>query len=113
MAAQGKGGKRMKNWKKISISGMVTAALPLMLGLGMLAACSEPREIEEIPETYVPCYTKSNEFVKWDDDCHDDGLVVGPRPSPSRSLLPQRPYGVKTTAPVRPVPTKVKVSPRR
>lgn len=101
----------MKNRKKMSVGGMVTAVLPLMLALTVVSACDTPQPIEELPEKLVPCYTTSGEFAKWDDDCHDDGLVVG---SPPSSLKPLRPYGgTKTTAPAKPKPSTVKASPRR
>ncbi|HSJ75660.1 MAG TPA: hypothetical protein VK899_05680 [Gemmatimonadales bacterium] len=83
---------------------LVTAAAVALI---FLAGCakSTPVDRTEYPEYYVACY-KGEKFVKMDDDCHDDGLTVGPRPTWVKvkpSFKPQPTSGgMKTTGPLKP-----------
>lgn len=83
---------------------LVTAAVA---GVVFLAGCakSAPVDDTEYPEYYVACY-RGEKFVKMDDDCHDDGLTVGPRPThikvkPSFKPAPTS-GGMKTSGPLKP-----------
>lgn len=80
---------------------LVTAAVA---GAFFLAGCakSTPVAPTEYPEYYVACY-KGDRFVKMDDDCYDDGLTVGPRPSHIKVKVSFKP--MPTSRPGMKIPT--------
>lgn len=83
---------------------LVTAAAAAVIMSVTGCAKSVPGGDVEYPEYYVACY-KGDKFVKMDDDCHDDGLTVGPRPKHVKikpSFKPQPTTGTNrtTTKPV-------------
>lgn len=81
---------------------LVTAAAVALI---FLAGCAKsvPVDRTEYPEYYVACY-KGDKFVKMDDDCYDDKLTVGPRPTWVKvkpSFKPQPTAGVRTPSTVK------------
>ena len=80
---------------------LVTAAAVALI---FLAGCAKPIPGSNIeyPEWYVACY-RGTTFVKMDDDCADDKLTIGPRPTWVKvkpSFKPQPTAGVRTPSTV-------------
>lgn len=60
--------------KKVSVTAL---AAGVVLGASILVACNGQR-VDDTDEVNIACYTKEGRFVKWDDDCYDDGLFTAP-----------------------------------
>lgn len=91
--------------KRVTVTAV---AAGVVLGVALLLACNgsngsdAPVDDTETVEVGVPCY-KGDKFIKWDDDCADDGLTIGPAPVRTSG-------GMQTSGPLKPAP---KVSVRR
>lgn len=93
----------MNKVKLATVTGLTAA---LFLG----AACGRGQSSNsEDPEVNVPCYTVDGDFVKWDDDCHDD------KDSKGRPLVVGHPNGLQTARQAAPTkaPTRAAPRPRR
>lgn len=76
---------------------MIRKFAVVLLLAGSLVACNDVAvEAPEESERMVACY-KGDKFVKLDDDCHDDGLTVGPRPTPKAKISTIKPAPRVTT----------------
>lgn len=87
--------------KKVRLATIVALAAALVIG----AACAKVQESEgDDREVLIRCYKENGDFVKWDDDCADDGLyAIPPGPSPLKTSK-----GMQTAGPLRPSPARTR-----